>query len=130
MESYELDMPNSIMSEFLDESLVRLAEKLENRKEELRDCNGELSDLSNELDKYLDAWYLDISSLTFANGSSRHSWRTPYIVPCPSLHPIPYDTLKGLIEHSAGKVGLMVRIRLFQLHFTAVLRYLTLICKD
>jgi hypothetical protein len=107
------------MRQFLDESLARLAKALEYRKEELRDCNRELSDISDSLDDYMDAWYSDTSSIRSTNGSSRHTRRTAYIVPCPKLHPIPYDILKGLIEHSAGKVGLTVCIRLLQLHFSA-----------
>jgi hypothetical protein len=102
------------MSQFLNESLLFLARTLESRKEELRDCNGEMSDLSDSLDKYMDAWYSDMSSISLTNGDSRHARRTAYIVPCPNLHPIPYDILKGLIEHSDGKVGLEVCIHLLQ----------------
>jgi hypothetical protein len=107
------------MIQFLDESLGCLARALESRKEELQDCNGELSDLSESLDNYMDAWYSDnISSIRFANGSSRHARRTAYIVHCPNLHPIPDDILKGLIEDSAGKTGLTVCIHFLQLDFS------------
>jgi hypothetical protein len=112
--AYELAKPNIGMSQFLNESLLFLARTLESRKEELRDCNGEMSDLSDSLDKYMDAWYSDMSSISLTNGDSRHARRTAYIVPCPNLHPIPYDILKGLIEHSDGKVGLEVCIHLLQ----------------
>jgi hypothetical protein len=114
LEGYKL-MPNTAIFQFLDESLKCLAMALKSRKEELRNCNGELSDLSDSLDNYMDAWYSDISSIRLANGGSRHARRTAYIVPCPELHPIPYDILRGLIESSAGKVGLKVCIRLLQL---------------
>src|SRR6266487_850128 len=106
LEIWDLRKPNPAMGQFLDESLASLAIALESRKEELRDCNGELSDLSDTLDHYMDTWYSEISSIPFGNRGSGHARRTAYIVPCPELHPIPYHILKGLIEHSAGKVGL------------------------
>lgn len=107
---YKLAKPNIGMSQFLDEWLPFLATTLESRKEELRDCNGEMSDLSDSLDDYMDAWYSEMSSISLTNNDSLHARRTAYIVPCPNLHPIPYDILKGLIEHSDGKVGLEVCI--------------------
>src|SRR5947207_8278299 len=105
---YKLEKLNIGMSQFFDESLPFLATTLESRKEELRDCNGEMSDLSDSLDNYMDAWYSDMSSIGPTNSDSRNARRTAYIVPCPNLHPIPYDILKGLIEHSDGRVGLEV----------------------
>ena len=112
---YKLEKLNIGMSQFLDESLPFLATTLESRQEELRDCNGEMGDLSDSLDNYMDAWYADVSSISLTNGDSRNARRTAYIVPCPNLHPIPYDILKGLIEHSDGKVGLEVCIHLLPL---------------
>jgi hypothetical protein len=117
LDGYKPAKPNIRMSQFLDESLPFLAITLESRKEELRDCNGEMSDLSDSLDDYMDAWYSEMSSISLANSDSRHTRRTAYIVPCPNLHPIPYDILKGLIEHSDGKVGLEVCTHLLQLDF-------------
>lgn len=111
-DGYEPKRPDTTMSPLLDESLVSLAAVLESRKEELRDCNGELRDLSESLDDYMDGWYSDTSSIRLADGGSRRARRQAYIVPCEKLHPIPYDILNGLIEHSAGKVGLKVRIGL------------------
>jgi hypothetical protein len=113
LEDYKLK-PSTAMFQFLDESLKCLAMALESRKEELRNCNGELSDLSDSLDNYMDAWYSDTSSIRLTNGGSRHARRTAYIVPCPEVHPIPYDILRGLIESSAGKVGLKVCICLLR----------------
>jgi len=101
---------NTALSQFLDDALARLAKTLEYRKEDLRDCNGDLSDISESLDNYMDAWFSDIPSVKFTNGSSHSVRGTAYIVHCPKLHPISYDVLKGLIEHSTGKVGLTVCI--------------------
>ena len=100
------------MSEFLDQSLPLLANTLKSRKEDLWDCNGEISDLSDRLDEHIDAWYSERSSISLMNNDSRHARRSAYIVLCPNLHPIPYDILKGLIEHSDGKIGLEVHFHL------------------
>lgn len=118
MEAFRLGKPNSLIIQLLEESLVRLTKILEYRKEELRDCNRELSDISDSLDDCMNAWYSDISSIKFTSDDSRHARSTAFIVPCPNLHPIPYDILRGLIEHSPGKVGLTVCIRIPQLHFS------------
>jgi hypothetical protein len=99
------------VSLLLDESLVSLAAALDLRKEELRDCNGELRDLSESLDGYMNDWYLGTSSIAPPDRASRYARRESYIVPCKELHPIPYDILNGLIKDSAGKVGLEVHIR-------------------
>ena len=88
---------------------------LESRKEDLQDCNGEMSDLADKLDHHMDAWYSEASSISLSDSNSRDARRNAYILDCPDLHPIPYDTLKGLIEHSDGKVGLEVHIDLLHL---------------
>ena len=57
----------------------------------------------------MDDWFSEVTPVKLTNGISHPIRRTAYIVHCPSLHPIPYDVLKSLIEDSAGKVGLTVR---------------------
>ncbi|KAH0565199.1 hypothetical protein GP486_001415, partial [Trichoglossum hirsutum] len=103
---HRLRRPITEASLLLDESLVSLAAALSSRKEELRDCNGELRDLSKSLDDYIDDWYSDASSIGPPDHDSRSARREAYIIPCEKLHPIPYDTLNGLIKDSERKVGL------------------------
>ena len=99
------------MSGFLDEPLALLASSLDARKEDLRDCNGEMSELSDRFAEFMDAWYSERSSdAALTDSKSLHAEGTAYIIPCPDLHPIPYNILKKLIEDSDGKIGLEVSI--------------------
>jgi hypothetical protein len=96
------------MNEFLNRSLARYAEVLEIRKGELRDCNGELTSLSENLDACMEAWYSDLSPIEVIDSTSHHVRTAAYILPCPNLHPIPYENLERLIKQSAEQIGLRV----------------------
>jgi hypothetical protein len=96
---------NSDMSSLLDHFLTRLATTLEMRKEELRDCNGEVTALAESLDKYMEAWFAGQAPPTT---SIDDATKRAFILPCPELHPIPYANLEKLIKQSSGQVGLMV----------------------
>jgi hypothetical protein len=92
----------------LSRSLSSFAAILKSRKEELQDCNGELRDLSENLDKYMEEWYPPTSSHSRLDIGSSQPRRAAYIIPCDKLHPISENVLKGLIESSPGKTGMEV----------------------
>lgn len=120
-----LGRPDSGMDErLLNESLVHLAKVLKNRKEELRDCNGELYNLSKGLEARMDAWCSEERPIEDTESTSHAAPKTIYILPCPNVHPIRYKHLEKLIEHSGGDAGLKVgsfpRIQFFSCLFCSL----------
>lgn len=101
----KIGKPSDEMTDFVTKVLDHHQKVLGIRKENLRDCNGDLAELSESLDRYLDDWYSDKVKLS----TFRLDRRSAYIIYCPELHQIPYQMLKNLIEGSSGKVGLEVR---------------------
>jgi hypothetical protein len=108
LDNYRYGKPNNLMIHFLERSLNSFEVVLRTRQEELLYCNGELGNISDQLNQYMNAWYLNASEIKERDSNSSKPRTNAYIVPCPNVHPIPEDMLESLIEQSSGKIGLKV----------------------
>ena len=89
------------VAQYLDGSqsaLKQLQLTLEERASALLDCNGELRDLSQKLEEYLQDWYPSVYPVAYeCKGISIKD--DFYIIGCPELHPLPAkEMLDGLLD--------------------------------
>jgi hypothetical protein len=105
-------LPDSSAYRFIDfvtsDNLWKHSTPLSSEKK-LRDCNRELSNLSDKLDECVEDWCEGVSPADSTGSSSLNPRGATYILPCPGVHPISYSNLRILIENSLRKTGLEVR---------------------
>lgn len=96
------------VAQYLDGSqgaLKQLQLSLEERASALLDCNGELKDLSNKLEEYLQDWYPSAYPVGY-EGKGISTKDDFYVIGCPELHPLPAkEILDGLREECFDMEG-------------------------
>lgn len=74
------------------------------------DCNGELKDLSNKLEEYLQDWYPSAYPVGY-EGKGISAKDDFYVIGCPELHPLPAKEILDGLREKCFDIGGQKKVR-------------------